>query len=225
MKDKKVAGINFAGGMQIAGRCFCLSLFLLFVIASLLLLLSKNSLAEEGVIEELTRFRFIPEESQIKATIDDPFGSPVEGRFNLKSGQARAERERLQDTAHVEVMVDASSYDTDSEKRDKDVIQNYLEASRYPEITFNSTGFKNVMMENPKEGSLTVKGILQIHGFKKDVEIPVKITMLDDNKVVVEGTTRVKIKDFNIKRPVLMLFFRAGEEARIEFRLVAVREI
>jgi hypothetical protein len=86
------------------------------------LLLSDPSWAHADV----QRFRLNPHASQISATIDDPFGNRVGGVLRLTRGEARGDPDRLTETAAVNLVIEASSYNSSLGIRDQDIQDNYF---------------------------------------------------------------------------------------------------
>jgi len=70
---------------------------------------------------DIQHFRLTPDASQIRTTVDDPFGKAVNGTFRLASGDARGDVERLAETASVSLTMDTSSYNSNIGLRDQDV--------------------------------------------------------------------------------------------------------
>ena len=169
--------------------------------------------------DELLRFRLLPRESQILTEISHPFGI-VKGKFALREGEANGDVKDLQGTGQVKLTIDAASYNSGFGPRDQDVQENYLEVEQYPVITFTSIGIEGV--KRPKSVNqgweFTVKGVLEIHGIKREMRVPVKLTH-HERKITVEGSTRILLKDFNVAIPSI-LFFRAGDSVEVSFRFV-----
>ena len=168
----------------------------------------------------MQRFRLTPDASQIRTTIDDPFGNVVNGTFKLRSGEARADMERLAETASVSLMIDAASYNSNIGLRDQDVQEYYLEVKQYPTIRFDSTGVVNT--ERPRSSTepwlITLKGDLELHGVKKEILLPVRV-FHQGSKIVAQGQFRLLLENFNIAVPRL-LFAKAGNTVQVDFRIV-----
>jgi polyisoprenoid-binding protein YceI len=173
---------------------------------------------------DIERFRLSPEASQIRTAIDDPFGNVVNGTFRLTSGEARADVERLAETASVSLMIDASSYNSNIGLRDQDVQEYYLEVNQYPRIRFLSTGVVN--SERPRSSTepwlITLKGDLEVHGVKREIVLPVRVSQ-QGGKIVAQGQFRLLLENFNIAVPRL-LFVKAGNTVQVDFRIVGERQ-
>lgn len=165
-----------------------------------------------------------PGESQIIAKINDPFGNVVNGTLRLGQGEARGDPARLQDTASVSLIMDAGSYDSSLGLRDQDIQEYYLEVQRHPVIRFDSTGIEKIERSQSFKGlwQLTLRGRLGLHGVEREVIVPVRLLSQAD-KIVAEGSFRLLLEQFKIPIPRL-LFWRPGNEVRIEFRIAGERQ-
>lgn len=84
-----------------------------------------------------------------------------EGKFNHDAGNPGASK--------VNVTIDASSIDTNHAERDKHLrSEDFLDTSKYPTITFESTGYAAGSNGDKLTGNLTM------HGVTKAIEIDVK---------------------------------------------------
>lgn len=93
------------------------------------------------------------------------FVSKVRGTFGRWRGTVIADPERLGNGA-VNVVIDASSIDTNNERRDADLRSaNFFEVEKYPEITFAS---RSVTVQG---STLTIAGDLTIRGITKPVTL------------------------------------------------------
>ncbi len=121
----------------------------------------------------------------------------------------------------MRLTIDAASYNSNIGLRDEDVQENYLEVEQFPVITFTSTGIENgKKTPSPKMArEFTITGILELHGVKKEIRVPVKLSQ-EGKRIIVEGRTKILFDDFNINTPVL-LFIRSGNHTEVSFRFVA----
>lgn len=93
--------------------------------------------------------------------------SNVNGQFKEFSGSVNADREDFTD-ADISVTIQVKSVDTDNEKRDKHLLgEDFFDAEKYPEITFESTSISKEEGDNYKlKGDLTIKDITRTENFK-----------------------------------------------------------
>ena len=168
---------------------------------------------------ELLRFRLLPDESWILTYVSHPFGI-VKGEFTLRGGEARGEIKDLDGTGSVKLTIVAGSYKSNIRFRDRDVQKNYLEKEEFPVITFTSTDIEISIKPKLLNGTweLAVKGVLELHGVRKEIRVPVKLTPRG-RKITAEGSTTILFKEFNIAVPTL-LSLRADERVEVGFRLV-----
>ncbi|MBO9639388.1 MAG: YceI family protein [Siphonobacter aquaeclarae] len=116
------------------------------------------------------------------------------------------------DAAAVSVTV--ASFDTKNANRDSHTIE-VLEGIKYPRITFSSS---RIMQTGSR---LAISGNLTFHGVTKPVTI--EGTRTDDgNRVVVSGGFPVKMSDYGVERPSLMMV-PTDESFEIQFSLVFSR--
>ena len=94
--------------------------------------------------------------------------------------------------------------------------EKYMDSEKYPKSTFQGkvTGFD-------RKGSgaqpATAKGKLTIRGVTQEVEVPGTVEIIKD-RVVVKASFIVKLDDYKIERPTLMLQNIAEQvEVKIEF--------
>ncbi|WP_223241385.1 YceI family protein [Flammeovirga sp. EKP202] len=104
--------------------------------------------------------------SKIDFTISNFKVNTVEGFFNGMSGSIQFDENDLS-SAKFDVCIDASTVNTDNEKRDKHLKnEDFFDVEKYPKICFESS-------EIIKNGDqYMTKGNLTLHGITKEVSIP-----------------------------------------------------
>lgn len=174
---------------------------------------------------DLLHFHLVPRESSIVTQIVDPFGKIVVGKLALLGGEARGDVKELRGSASVSLTIDAHSYNSNLGLRDQDVKDQYLEVDHYPQITFRSTSIEEIREPESPGGPwrLTVKGVLELHGIKKEISVPVRLTHRE-RRITVEGSTKILLKEFNIAVPTLLFAFRSGDQVEVGFRIVGEEE-
>ncbi len=190
---------------------------------SLFLLLFTLALSLASEAGEIIRFKLLPQESKILTQVPNPFGI-VDGELTVRKGEAEGDTLDLQGTGKVRLTIDAASYNSNIGLRDEDVQENYLEVEQFPLITFTSTGIENGKKTSSPEKArkFTITGILELHGVKKEIRVPVKLSQ-EGKRIIVEGRTKILFDDFNINTPVL-LFIRSGNHTEVSFRFVAEQQ-
>jgi len=78
--------------------------------------------------------------------------------------------------------------------------ENYMESDDFPNSTFKGNFVDTPNMDTDKIQKLKIKGILNIHGVKKNISTDVNLKVEGDT-VKVEGEFNVKLKDFDIDIP------------------------
>lgn len=126
------------------------------------------------------------------------FVSKVPGKFNAFTGSIVFDPKTL-DALQATVDIDASSIDTDHEKRDNHLKSaDFFDTENHPKITFKSTGVKVIDATHAK-----LSGDLVMRGVSKPVTLDVEVlgvmpTRGTEKRAGFEAKGRVNRKDFNI---------------------------
>jgi polyisoprenoid-binding protein YceI len=95
--------------------------------------------------------------------------SNVEGRFKDFAGTVAYDPKNPQ-AASVDVIVQATSIDTGTDRRDDDLrSENFFDVAKYPTLTFKSSSVAG------SGNTLQVTGDLTMHGVTKRITVPVKV--------------------------------------------------
>lgn len=97
----------------------------------------------------------------------------------------------------VAVAAKIASFDSQNANRDSHAIE-ILDGITFPRVTFSSTGIEQT---NDK---LTVRGNLTFHGITKPIVFDA-IRADKGNTLLVNGSFSIKMSDYNIERPSLMM--------------------
>ncbi|MFC3283774.1 YceI family protein [Litchfieldella rifensis] len=103
------------------------------------------------------------------------------------------------EASSVNVDIDVTSLDSNHAERDKHILSDdFLDAGRYPEATFRSTGFTST-----GEGEGQLEGDLTLHGQTRSITIDVNHVGGGDDpwgnyREGFEGTTTLSLADFDI---------------------------
>ena len=168
---------------------------LLAATASLALILTAAVAVAEPQVYKLD-----PNHTQVGFSIRH-FFSKVPGQFNKFDGQISLD-EKNPGNSSVEATIEATSIDTNNEKRDNHLRSaDFFEVEKFPSLTFKST---KVTAAGDKK--LQVAGDLTIHGVTKPVVLDVE--MLGAGTVAIggqsmsragfEATTRINRKDYGL---------------------------
>lgn len=120
----------------------------------------------------------------------------VRGRFRDVSGTVVLDEDPLASSVTADIAL--TSIDTGSEQRDIDLRSaRFLDAERYPTMTFRSTGVR------PEGDRFVVSGELDLHGVTRDVEMVVEAHGFTSDpyggvRAGFSASTRVNRRDFGI---------------------------
>lgn len=128
--------------------------------------------------------------------------------------------EKNPEASKINVTLNTSSVDSNHAERDKHIRgDDFLDVAKYPTATFESTSIKST-----GEGSADVTGNLTLHGVTKPVVIAAKFIGQGNDpwggyRAGFEGTTKLKLNDFNIEGPG-----PASQEIELIFSVEGVRK-
>lgn len=148
--------------------------------------------------------------------------SRVRGQFNSWSGTITGDLNDWE-SAVVDVSIDATSIDTNHERRDADLRgKDHFEVETYPAITFRSTRIER------SGDTLRMTGDLTMRGVTKPVVLEGQLTGTAQERgrtrVGFEASTTINRKDFGLvwNRAVEAGGWLIGDEVRIEISVAAV---
>ena len=148
----------------------------------------------------------------------------ADATFQIVSGEVQGDPANVAATGRVNLMIDATTYDSGSDHRDRKILSSSLETGQYPTITFASTRIGNVNVVAPGAmGTATVTGDLTLHGTTRQISVPVSITMSPDGVFGADGSVTFDYTEYGVKVPRLMFAVAAGREVTITFHIVAKR--
>ena len=142
------------------------------------------------------------------------------GRFNTFTGKFSYDPENIS-ASRIQVDVDTSSISSNHAERDKHLKSDeFLDISRFASAQFVSSSVTELA-----DGSVTIKGILALHGVSKDIVITAeKVGEGKDPwggyRAGFSGTTRIGLRDFGI-------IFELGPQSthvEIELHIEGVRQ-
>ncbi|MGH7916550.1 MAG: YceI family protein [Candidatus Binataceae bacterium] len=163
--------------------------------------------------------------STITATVDKPLtrmSGNVSVKFTIAHGEIRGNPASPAATAHVEIVIDATSIDSGSDHLDRKLMHSSLQTYDYQTITFDSTGITNADIESPGAvGKATVIGNLTLHGTTRQISLPVSVSLSPQGVLYADGATSFNYTEFGVKVPRFMGIPEAEEVVTIEFHVVA----
>jgi polyisoprenoid-binding protein YceI len=111
-------------------------------------------------------FKIDPNHSSVNFSVSHAMGiSTVVGRFTQFEGKITFDDKDVTKSA-VSVSIKTDSINTDVQRRDEDLRNNYFEVAKFPEITFQSKSVEK------KGNDYVAHGTLTIHGVSIDVDLP-----------------------------------------------------
>src|SRR6202167_4242229 len=185
-----------------AGTRWVLRAGLVFVV---FVLFSSTAFAQESTVKR------DPAQTTIEFTLDSTLHT-VHGTFKLKSGHISFDT--ATGKADGEIVVDATSGDSDNKGRDKKMHQEILESDKYPEIVFTPEHVKGTV--NPQgDSQVELSGLFRIHGQDHQITMTFEVQPPAGDKV--QGSTRFSVPyiQWGIKSPSTFLL-RASDTVEIE---------
>ncbi|MBM3262487.1 MAG: YceI family protein [candidate division Zixibacteria bacterium] len=95
-------------------------------------------------------------------------------------------------------------------------MQQVLETGKWPFAIFEGTPLSIVKTDSTVTSYRVVtKGKMSLHGVQKDIEIPGLLTV-ENGKIRIKSSFRVKLSDFQIKAPSLVAFVKVNDDITID---------
>jgi polyisoprenoid-binding protein YceI len=172
------------------------------------------------------KLRIDPATTQIVATVDEPLArirGNVSGSFRVITGEVDGDPADPAATGHIDIVIDATSYQSDSVRRDKAILYDALETRSYQVIKFVSTRIEDLKWDAPKVmGSATIIGNLTLHGVTRELRVPIDATLSTDGSFSADGDLQFDYTDFGIRPPrTLFGALRVGKIVDLNFRIIA----
>ena len=129
-----------------------------------------------GQTQEAT-LNFVPAQTTVNFTLADVLHT-VHGSFKLKAGQIHF----APDTNAIsgEIVVDATSGNSDSTSRDGKMHKDILESARYSEVTFRPDRVEGKVVV-PGTSQVQVHGMFGIHGAEHEITVPAQVELVSDH--------------------------------------------
>jgi len=172
-----------------------------------------------------TTYGIDPAHSQVGFSVKHMVISSVRGAFNKFEGKVALDEADVTRST-VEATIDAASVDTRVGDRDNHLRSpDFLDAARYPAITFRST-----KVARAGKDQLKVTGDLTLHGVTRAVVLDVEVSpevkgMGGEARRGFTASTRISRKDFGLTWNKLIEAGPAvGDEVAISLELEAVKD-
>jgi polyisoprenoid-binding protein YceI len=174
------------------------------------------------------RFKIDVDRSTVSVAVAEPAAwirGTATGTFRIIDGAVSVDPVNIPRTAKARILIDASSYNSDSASRDRYVTEKSLEADKFPTIGFESNTVVGVVMTGGNEGTAIVSGFLTLHGEAHAMTMSVHATLGADGVFTGDGEVKFNYEDFGVKVPTIWFHtLLAGDEATVRFHIVAVSE-
>jgi polyisoprenoid-binding protein YceI len=175
---------------------------------------------------ELTRLKIDPDRSTVSASVAEPAamlrGTAV-GTFRVVDGEVSGNPANPEGTGRVKIIIDATSYRSDSPSRDRAVAKS-LESEKFRTIEFASSRVVGVVTTRSNEGTAIVIGSLTLHGETRPMTVPVHWILNPDGSFAGDGEVKFNYEEFAVKVPGLLFgAILAGNEVTIRFHIVATK--
>ncbi len=182
--------------------------FVALALASVVLVLPAARAQESAVTLD-------PDKTKIEFTLDSTLHT-VHGTFKLKSGEIHFDLATGKVTGQV--VVDATSGDTDNNGRDKKMHQEILESRKYPEIIFTPTKAQG-SLNSQVASQVELSGIFRIHGQDHDVTISFVVEPPSGNQLQASAHFSVPYIKWGLKNPSTFVL-RASDTVEINIQAV-----
>ncbi|MGH7932769.1 MAG: YceI family protein [Candidatus Binataceae bacterium] len=192
--------------------------FAVFVIATIATLCAPARAA-------MLHLRVDPKSSKITVTVAKPIErlqGDVTATFTIARGEVDGDPLNPA-TAHVHLVIDATSFDSGFDHRDRKVLHSSLQTYDYQTITFDSTRIEDVEVESPGGvGKATVVGNLTLHGTTREVRVPMNVSFSPEHQLYADGAVTLTYTDFGVTVPRIFGTLAASDKAALSFHIVAM---
>ncbi len=149
-----------------------------------------------------TVYHIVPKESTVTYAMDHP-AHKWDGVSHSATGTVEIGPDGAVTAIHVEIPV--LTFDSGNRNRDShmaEVVEFYL----YPKVIFDATDVTPIdsVADGEADAFWRIRGNLTFHGVTKPIETVAKV-MRDGDRLRAEGAFDVKITDFDMERPSLLM--------------------
>lgn len=112
----------------------------------------------------------------------------------------------------VDFYIDLETLDTGIKLRDKHMRDSYLETGMYPFAEFSGTFLRkpDVTAQGPQ--SVTVTGVFQMHGVRRDITVDGELDFSDPNEILLVASWKVLLSDYDIDIPKAVFYELDNEQ-------------
>lgn len=171
-------------------------------------------LAPAALVAQQVQVTLDPVRTRIDWTLDATLHT-VHGTFKLKSGTVAFDPSS--GNASGEIVVDATSGQSDNSSRDNKMHKEVLESKRYPEITFLP---KHVSGKLGEKGTsnLQVQGVFHVHGADHEITLSVPV-QANGQDVTATSDFSIPYQAWGMKNPST-LFLKVENQVQIKIAAV-----
>lgn len=129
---------------------------------------------------------------------------------------ASIEDKQIKELTKVNVNVEVKSLESETNGLAKQ-LRKELGYKKFPNIFFKMTKVKLI-----KDNKVEIEGDLTIKGVTKNILVSgdIKFNGNNNDMLLVLGTKKLKMRDFNIEPPTFLFgMFKTGEEVNVEFKI------
>lgn len=119
-------------------------------------------------------------------------------------------------TGEISFRVNIRSFQFEKGKMQEHFNENFMESRKYPHATFKGEIRNQPDLSQEGSHQVTLVGILEIHGVKKNREVPAEIRIQGEN-LNLESEFEVAVADHDIEIPKI-LWRNIAEEVRVTLR-------
>ncbi len=173
-------------------------------------LASAGSAAAQERIVELD-----PGKTTIQFTLGDILHT-VHGTFQLKQGSIHFNP--AASSLSGDVVVDANSGNSGSNKRDKKMKRDVLESDKYPDISFAPTAIVGGKLLPEGDSQVELKGVFHLHGTGHEITLPMPVHIRGD-QLSAQMHFVIPYVAWGLKNPST-LFLRVSDKVTIDITAV-----
>jgi polyisoprenoid-binding protein YceI len=174
------------------------------------------------------QYQIIPSESEVRFIIDEVLmgqDNTVIGTTHQVAGGFNASMAAPESATFEPIVVDATSFATDENRRDQ-AIQRFILETATPAnatVTFTPTSVEGLpsMVEVGQEYSVSIAGQLEIHSLSQPVKFDGTINVVGPARIVGSFSTIISRTDFGLNIPSVRLVASVEELLRLEFDFAA----
>jgi polyisoprenoid-binding protein YceI len=182
----------------------------------------------EASTDSVQTLTIVPEESQVFYTVDEQFlregivDVTAVGMTQEVEGEIMLDPENPQNTEIGTITVDISTFESDEDRRDQAIRENWLESATYPIATFEPTSIEG-LPESYTEGeelNFQIVGDLTVREQTQPVTFDT-VAVYDGEELRGTATTTIQMTDFGFDPPNIANVLRAENDALLTLEFVA----